>query len=272
MGKVVANVTCPECGSRSGGKIYQDDSFFCHACRTYSKDSEKIGEGSKVTRDNTRKPSGTFFTIEEIETFPFADLSHRGIRKDICEKYGVRQSVNTMTGEPDKHFFFPSGLGGGWKRKNRHDKTDQQIYGKYRGLVGQKLAGKGKMLVITEGEEDMLSVAQMFTDYGKPNWKVVSLPNGVNYDSKKDVAVLDKEVLEQYDELCGFETIVLCFDMDKPGQATVEAFADVFAGEVKIRVISLPLKDANEMLKEGRQKEFIKAFYDAKEYRPEKME
>jgi twinkle protein len=66
----------------------------------------------------------------------------------------------------------------------------------------------------------------------------------------------------------GFENIVLMFDMDEPGQLAVEeACAMLPIGRVK--VASLTLKDANEVLISEGPGALIKAFWDAKVWRPE---
>jgi twinkle protein len=58
------------------------------------------------------------------------------------------------------------------------------------------------------------------------------------------------------------------FDMDEPGQKAAAECAELLpVGKVKIA--SLPLKDANEMLVAGRAEELMQAFWNAKAYRPD---
>jgi twinkle protein len=122
--------------------------------------------------------------------------------------------------------------------------------------MGQWLWNKGKHLVITEGEIDAMTVSQTMD----LKWPVVSLPNGV--DST------EKAIADNYEWLMGFENIVLMFDMDAPGQKAVEqACALLPIGKVK--VASLPYKDANETLLEVGPGPITKAFWDAKVWRPD---
>jgi twinkle protein len=123
-------------------------------------------------------------------------------------------------------------------------------------LYGQWLWGKGKSVVITEGELDAMSVSQAFEN----KYPVVSLPNGTGSVSKA--------IPKAYDWLNRFDTIVLMFDMDEPGREAVEKAASLLpVGKVKIA--TLPHKDANEtLLKEG-PGPIIKAYWNAKPWRPD---
>src|SRR5690606_32127932 len=59
----------------------------------------------------------------------------------------------------------------------------------------------------------------------------------------------------------------ICYDMDEAGREAVEAVAKVLP-KGKVFVMQLPLKDANDMLLAGKQKEFVRAFFNAKPYVP----
>lgn len=124
-------------------------------------------------------------------------------------------------------------------------------------LYGQWLwRDKGKMVVVTEGEIDALSVSQLQGH----KWPVVSVPNGAQ-GAKKAVA-------KALDWLDGFETVVFMFDMDDPGREAAKECAELLPpGRAKIA--ELPLKDANAMLQENRGKEVIDAIWGAKVFRPD---
>lgn len=126
------------------------------------------------------------------------------------------------------------------------------------GLYGSHLwRDSGKMVTITEGELDALSVSQCFN----LKWPVVSIPNGA-----KSAA---KIVAKHLDWLESFESVILCFDQDSQGRsAALEAAQQLSPGKVKI-VTSLPGKDANDCLREGQVKELVDAIYGAKGFRPD---
>lgn len=123
-------------------------------------------------------------------------------------------------------------------------------------LFGAQLYNKGKMLVVVEGEVDALSIAEA----QGTRWPVVSLPNGAQGARKALAKHL--EYLER------FESIILMFDMDEPGQKAAEVCSGLFTPG-KCKVAHLPLKDANEMLVAGRGKELIAAIWNAKIHRPD---
>ncbi len=124
-------------------------------------------------------------------------------------------------------------------------------------LYGQWLwRDGGKMVVVTEGEIDALSVSQLQNN----RWPVVSVPNGAQ-GAKKAIA-------KAYEWLCQFETVVFMFDMDEPGQEAAQACAEMLPPG-KAKIARLPLKDANEMLVAGRGAEVIDAIWGAKEFRPD---
>lgn len=125
------------------------------------------------------------------------------------------------------------------------------------GLYGQHLWGDGgKRVVVTEGEIDALSVSQMQGN----RWPVVSLPNGAKAGAKA--------IKRSLQWLLGFEEIVLMFDMDEPGQEAARECARLFPPG-RCKIAKLPLKDANDMLLAGREKETIDAIWQAQTYRPD---
>lgn len=124
-------------------------------------------------------------------------------------------------------------------------------------LYGQWLwRDSGKMVIVTEGEIDALSVSQLQNH----KWPVVSVPNGAQGAKKAIQRNLDW--LEQ------FETVVFMFDNDRQGrEAAAECALLLSPGKAKIA--SLPLKDANDMLVAGRGRELLDAIWEAKTFRPD---
>ncbi len=125
------------------------------------------------------------------------------------------------------------------------------------GLYGQWLwKTGGKMLVITEGEIDALSVSQLQGN----KWPTVSVPNGAQ-GAKKAI----EKSLEWLEK---FESVIFMFDNDEHGRAAVAECAPLLTPG-KAKIAWLPLKDANEMLKAGRGGDVIEAIWGAKEFRPD---
>ena len=114
----------------------------------------------------------------------------------------------------------------------------------------------GRRVIVTEGEIDCLSVSQVLGN----KWEVVSLPNGAA-GAKRDLG-------KHLDWLNAFDEVILCFDQDEPGQEAVHKVAPLFPPG-KVKVVSLPRKDANEMLVAGETAELIAALWAARTWRPD---
>jgi twinkle protein len=194
--------------------------------------------------------------LEEIQTYKVFDLPERKLRKESLDYFGVRIGVSESDGHtPTIHYYPYTREGTLLAYKVRI------IEGKRMWVVGsfkdvdffgweQAKATGGKRLYITEGEVDCVSLYQIFKDQNKGtqyadfNPAVVSLPNGcggaVNFITKKL-----KEIKEHFKE------IVLVFDMDEPGKKAAEECIKLIPECI---VASLPSKDVNDCLVEGRSK------------------
>ncbi len=186
------------------------------------------------------------------------DLTKRHLTEETCRRAGY--TVSRMGGELVQVANY------------RDPETGEVVAQKVRGagkefkfLGDTKAAGLylqhlwrdgGKRLIVTEGEIDALTV---FQEMGY-KWPVVSIQNGAQ-GAKKSLA-------EHLEWLLKFDHIDLCFDQDDPGRAATEKCLALFPPG-RGRTIRLPLKDASEMLQEGRRKELLDALWSPAEYRPD---
>lgn len=244
---------CPACGSKDNLARYTDGHGFCFGCRHY----EPAPDGAdQPTRSTKVSDPSDFSPI----TGDYIALTKRGISEDTCRHFGYTVGLDPKT---DKHvqlapYYDTNGriVAQKWRTADK----EFGVVGKLKNalpLFGQHLwRDGGKKVVITEGELDAMSVSQVQGN----KWPVVSIPNGATGAKKALSAAI--EWLEKFDE------VILMFDMDDPGRAAVEECAPLFTPG-KCKVASLPLKDANDMLKAGRGKDLIDAIWGAKEYRPD---
>jgi twinkle protein len=130
------------------------------------------------------------------------------------------------------------------------DVTDLPLYGQW------LWSGKGKRIVITEGEIDCLSVSQLWQN----RWPVVSLPNGVSHGPKA--------IKTNLTFLSGYDEVVLAFDNDDAGRMAAEKCAELLPAG-KVRIAHLPLKDANECLLRNESKSCLQSIYEARTYQPD---
>jgi twinkle protein len=111
-------------------------------------------------------------------------------------------------------------------------------------------------VVITEGEIDRMSVSQAFDN----KYPTGSLPNGSGS--------VKKAILADYEKLCAFDSIYLCFDNDEPGQKALKEACELLpVGKVKI--MTVPHKDANETLLKSGPAPIVRAYWDAKAFQPD---
>lgn len=241
----VAHEQCPSCGSKDNLARYSDGHGYCFGCGHH-----EAGDGEvKTMSSNSNKglmPANEYMA-----------LTKRHISEETCRKWGY--AVGEMGGRSVQIANYRDDEGNVVAQKVRFPDKTFAFLGdpKATNLYGQHLwRDKGKMIVITEGEIDALSVSQLQGN----KWPVVSLKNGAQGAKvclKKALAWLEK-----------FETVVLMFDNDEPGHAAAAECAQLFTPG-RCKIATLPLKDANEMLVAGRGKEVVDAMWGAKEYRPD---
>jgi twinkle protein len=212
---------CPNCGSSDALARYTDGHGHCFSCLFYEH-----GDGS-VSTDYHKPQKLMNFTGD------FVPLKSRNLREDTLKKFNVRYDHDSKT----LRFPYYSQTGQLISFKSRDAEKDFRWTGKNEDhtLFGQQLWGRGKEIVITEGELDCLSVFQI-----RPTWPVVSLPNGA--------AAAKKALQHQLKWLMGFETIILFFDNDDAGQQAAQDCASLFPHD-KLFIARLDsYKDANEAL------------------------
>lgn len=239
---------CPECGSGDNLARYSDGHGFCFGCNHYEP-----GENDAANnQDKTRPKRFSGFVSGE-----FRDLTKRGITEKTCRKFGYMAGL--YNGTPVHIAPFHDANGVIQAQHLRFPNKDFIWVGepKQCGLFGQQLwRDSGKMVVITEGEIDAMSISQLQDN----RWPVVSIRSGA--------AGAKKDITKAISWLEGFESVVFAFDMDEPGQKAASECA-LLLTPGKAKVWNCPLKDANEMLQAGRVKELMDAIWGAKVYRPD---
>lgn len=241
---------CASCGSSDACGNYSDGHTHCFSC---GKHTPATGE-----QPATRRPTvaDSFSPIEgEVRA-----LAKRGITEETCKHFGYRVGTDPKTGKTVQLAPYFNADHQLVAQKWRTADKDFGVVGKLKNalpLFGQHLwRDGGKKVVITEGEIDCLTVSQMQGN----KWPVVSVPNGSS-GAKKSLQ-LALEWLERFDE------VILMFDMDEPGREAVAECAPLFSPG-RCKVATLPFKDANECLLQGKGAAIIDAIWSAKAYRPD---
>jgi twinkle protein len=192
-----------------------------------------------------------------LEQTEFTALNKRGITEETCRKFGY--AIGQFNGQPVQVAPFHDEHGHLVAQHLRFPNKDFIWLGesKKAGLWGQHLwRDGGKRVIITEGEIDAMTISQLQGN----KWPVVSIKSGA--------AGAHKDLAKSIEWLEKFEEVVMSLDMDKPGRDAIEKCSGVLSPG-KMKVASLPLKDANEMFMANREKELIDALWGAKVHRPD---
>ena len=244
--------SCDNCGSSDANAVYTDGHTFCFACEHWAPGDGSEGEH----RPSIKKVAEGCLSMYEADG-KYTDLRARGIQVETCQKFGYWVGRHHGKMVQVANYKDSSGQVIGQKLRDK-DKNFSALGELSKDLLwGKQLWGStGKMVVVTEGEIDCLTVSQLQGN----RWPVVSLPAGA--------AAAKKTMAANYEWLDGFEKIILMFDNDEPGQkATAEAAEVLPPG--KVFIAHLPQKDANACLLAGEGKAVIDAIWNATMYRPD---
>jgi twinkle protein len=193
-----------------------------------------------------------------IPTGTAGAVNSRGLHQETCEKWGYLQG--THHGKPCQIAVYRDpGTRAAVAAKVRYAGKEFEFAGSpgKAPLYGQWLwSGGGKMLTITEGEIDALSVSQAQGN----KWPVVSVPNG----AQGAVKAIEKA----FEYVSSFDRVNIWFDNDEPGIKAAKAVADILPPG-KAFIVKADLKDANEYLKASRGGEIVNLIWRAEPHRPD---
>jgi twinkle protein len=246
----IKHLPCEACGSSDANALYDDGHTHCFSC------------GAHVSRSG--KPTDS--RKGDIVTGLITNGEIRGIRArrltdETCRKFGYQQAKLGGQSVQVANYYSPEGSLVAQKVRFR-DKEFRWLGEMRQNDVlpfgATAFPRTGKKVVVTEGEIDAMAMSQVQGN----KWPVVSIPTGAGPQVKKYIA-LHREYFE------GFDEVILMFDQDEPGRDAARRAAEVLGRRVKIA--TLPLKDACEMLVAGRAEELVTAMWRAEPYRPESL-
>lgn len=244
----IRHISCPACGSTDANSLYSDGHTFCFACGAFGGDASATRSSSQPAR----RVSKDLLSDVEVEA-----LRARGINEKTCEHFGYGKTQYKGKTVQVAPYYDADGVlvaqhirGANKKFAWIGDPKEALPFG------AKNWQKTGKMIVVTEGEIDALSMSQVQGN----KWPVVSIGCGAGPQIKKYFA-------KHKAYFSGFEKVILMFDMDEPGRRASKEAAEVLGGIA--RIAEMPLKDANEMLIAGKVPELIDAMWKAKEYTPE---
>lgn len=238
---------CPHCPSSDAYAVYDDGHGYCFTCNTYDKIAQN---GSEEAADSLDIPDHREQVNKATVTHLGALLSipDRGIVKETCKFYNVTQT--------DDEHFYPYGSGIKVRKVSTKDffwrtKSEQALFGMDRFNAG------GKAVTLFEGELDALAGFQMTGS----KFACVSVKNGASG------AV--KDCRKAFEWLDSFDSIVVCFDSDEPGQKAALEVAELFGGKAKLFKHNEGYKDACDYLKANKSADFVRLWWASEQYVPD---
>lgn len=248
---------CETCGSSDANAVYSDGHTYCFSCDTHVSGgpTEGASNHNHKPKDRTDKAASLLAVGE------FRALGKRRLTEETCRKFGY--SVGSDWNDNTVHIAGFKRDGQTIAQKIRYPNKDFKHLGEQKpGLWGEHLwKPGGRMLVITEGEIDCMTVSQLQGN----KWPVVSLPNGTDRNGKSAV----KAVQTSLEFVTSFEKVIFMFDMDDPGHAAATECAKLMKpGQAFIADLG-DFKDPNEAHVAGEGKRVIDAMWNARPYRPD---
>ena len=252
MGKFLNHSTCSNCGSSDANSQYEDGSWWCFSCHTYTKkegDNDMASVAKTLQTNTVATQQGSFEAITD-----------RGITLETCKKYNVTVTKD-FDGEITHHnypYYDKNNSLSAYKIREIENK-EFRTSGSWpvTSLFGQQLFNSpSKFITVCEGELDAMATHQMLGNY-----PVVSIRNGAGSalkDCKRSLEFLDS-----------FENIVICFDSDSVGRKSAQEVADLFTPG-KCHILTTSLKDPCEYLAKNKSKDFVSEWFNnKKQYAPE---
>ena len=242
----IRHESCDNCGSSDGKALYSDGGTYCFVCEASTR-----GEGTSAENTRTVTTMNDNFYKGNPE-----GVRERGLSEETCRKFGYLTCHLADGKSYAANYRNSDGLIIAQKLRTANKEFKCVGDSKKLTFFGQHLWSTGRKLVITEGEIDAMSVSQIQNH----KWPTVSLPAGA--------AGAKRAIKDNWIYLEGFDEIILMFDMDEPGQTAAREVAEMLPlGKAKIA--TLPCKDANDCLKEGKTADIITAIFQARDYRPD---
>lgn len=201
-----------------------------------------------------------------VDTTGTNPKGYRGIKKETSEFYRVRYQYGADGSV--EHTLYPTtkdGRRAGFKRRIHPKDFTKPIgeVGKDVDLFGQFLfQDRTGTILITGGEHDVLAAYQILAENTDRKYEIPAVVCGTTGETS-----MFKQIQSQYHFFEKFKKIIICMDNDKAGKEAFENILKVLPRS-KVYLMQMELKDANEYVEKGREKDFIKAFWGARLFTP----
>lgn len=271
MAKIIGDTRCPNCtsmGRDSKGNhliLFEGDEgehfAKCPKCGHYEKDPSSLPVNKKKewNADELKK------RLEEIQGYPTRSLDARRIPDWVCEHYGVHVGLSTQNGTDVVEHYYPRlNADGGVQRYNVRVCEPKAFYsiGPQAGALAfgaEHLNKKGvRTLKLWIFEDELSAMSGYYVikqQLANSEETRETFPACISLPAGSGTIVQCLQWLIDNDYIDKFEEIVYVHDNDRAGYDSYEigrAFLPTLHG------VTTQLKDANDMLMEGRHKELFR--------------
>ena len=302
-GSVIGHFHCParelnnkkECHSSDALAVYEHDyedggvwyDAYCYSCNQVFKKEELyntsvakelgVNDGEVTERKPfVRSEKKEKLTLQEVKDIvksgTYNTNNFRGIKDSYRQFFGQLCIVDD-NGKVVEQLFPETRnmerIPTGYKRKLIPKDFSKGGYGQtglrsdFAGQIKFKDYFNQRDIVIVGGENDLAAAYQMLDEHHKSRGIDDSyLPTAVVSPTCGEGSAF-KQAQAQYDFLNRFHNILIGFDNDDAGRAAAEKMAEVLPKD-KVKLISWSGKDPNQMLEDGKEKQFLNDFYNAK--------
>lgn len=279
--KVYGDTACPSCRAKGGdttgnhlmimGNTETDERWaYCSRCGHYEviTPADKASWQDRMKVKVEKSPEEIQAALNEVNELPTKALLSRGINLTVATRFGVKVAVSQQDGETVTHHYYPKTVDGvvvGYKIRNLDPKYFWAI-GKGSGCdffgIQQAMMGDvfSKKLYVFEDELSAMSGFQAMVQHGNMAYRpaCVALPDGA--ESAASAISRNKAFFERHEE------IIVCMDNDDAGERAYEKIRALYPEKVKkaritkgVKKDGSPIKDANDLLMEGRSLELNNA-------------
>lgn len=264
-GKFVGKIDCPRCGGTQSLNMWDNDGertgyCFKDNCTDKYFSEQVLSEIPESDIPYVEKEPQDLSWVEELPTINNDD---RGLKAGAYKHFGVKHGLSRQDGRTLAETYYPlrddSSQVLGYKVRIHNPKKFFAL-GSTRGSVPfgwkEALETGGYSLYITEGEEDAVAVYTAWMREKKQKVAVISLKNGTSSAVKTLQPVL-KDIMDK------FKQVVLCPDNDDAGDTGVQDIRALFPSDYVVKVAKYTEKDANDMIKAGKESELVRSCYQA---------
>lgn len=275
-GNIIGNAPCPKCIARGRDRtgnhliLFKDGGGYCNRCG-YKEPPETFTKPQQVSKEPL-DAVGLSHVIKKIEeNSAILAVTHRGLKLHTCRHFGYRTGLSTADGSTPVAYYSPlyteNKTVQGYKVKTPDKRKWIAGNHKESKMFGWEVCpDRGNKLFIAEGPEDAMSMYQVIYEHVEERFRGRIAVMALQYGA----GAADKEILQNMDKIQGYKEVVLCFDMDEAGQQAVDKALTVLDAS-KVKVARFDLKDANEMLLAGKERDLYFALIQAGPPRPEKI-